>query len=209
MTSPARAALLDRPLVRGLVAAAILLAVGAAVFATRALGGDDGGDDTIMIVPTPGDATQEPGLGPVDGSGVTIGEPAPDFILRDLEGETVQLSDLRGEVVWINFWATWCGPCKKELPVIQTIYDEKKAEGLAVLALNLEESADKARDFFDENGWTMPVLLDSAGTVYDQYRLQGLPDSIFVDRNGVVTGFQYGEITESKARERLAAAGLP
>lgn len=191
----------------------MLLAIIGGWLGVSAMTRDDSGIETIMILPTgsPAASTPEPGLGPVEGTGtgITIGQPAPDFVLRNLDGETVQLSALRGQVVWINFWATWCGPCKKELPIMQRIQDEKRSMGLQILALNLEESAESARAFFEDNGLSMEVLLDRSASVYDQYRLQGLPDSIFIDRQGLIAAFQYGEIDDEKARERLAAAGLP
>ena len=211
MTSdPTHIPLLERPLVRGALAAILLVAVVGGFLGFSALTGDDDSDTTIEVVPTrTTEKSQEAGLGPVSGSGASIGGPAPDFILRNLMDETVQLSQLEGQVVWINFWATWCGPCKTELPIMQDLYDEKHAQGLEILAINLEESADAARSFFDDRGLAMPVLLDESGSVYEQYRLQGLPDSFFIDRAGNIAAVQYGEITEAKARERLAAAGLP
>ena len=201
---------LDRPLVRAAIALALFAAIGVAFLAVRAARGDDKiAAPTLNGARTPaGTPSPEAGLGPLDGRAPIIGQPAPDFILRDVEGATVKLSDLRGRVVWVNFWATWCVPCKKELPVLQKLADEKKDAGLVVLAINWQESADDARAYFASRGLTLPVLLDRGG-VYDQYKLQGLPDSFFIDRDGVIATLQYGEVSEKKARERLATAGLP
>lgn len=120
----------------------------------------------------------------------------------------MKLSDLRGSVVWVNFWASWCRPCRQELPDIQSLYDENRADGLVVLAVNYEDSADIAREYAADLGLTMPVLLDSGGKVFDQYKLQGLPDSFFVDRDGNVATLQFGLLNEAKMRQRLEAAGL-
>lgn len=202
--------LLDRTLVRVAIALALFAVMGVAVLVVRAARGDDQiSAPTLSGAPTSAATTElESGLGALDGRAPIIGQAAPDFMLRDADGATVRLSDLRGKVVWVNFWATWCAPCKKELPVMQTLYDEKKDAGLVVLAINWQESAEDARAYFASRGLTLPLLLDRGG-VYDQYRLQGLPDSFFVDREGVIATLQYGEVSEKKARERLATAGLP
>jgi thiol-disulfide isomerase/thioredoxin len=121
----------------------------------------------------------------------------------------VKLSDLRGSVVWINFWATWCRPCKQELPDIQKLYREKRDQGLEVLAINYQDPAEDAIAYFRDNDLQIPMLLDPNGSVYDQYRLQGLPDSFFVDREGNVAALHYGYMTEEKMRQRLEQAGLP
>jgi thiol-disulfide isomerase/thioredoxin len=121
----------------------------------------------------------------------------------------VRLSDLRGKVVWVNFWATWCVPCKQELPDIQAVYDEKKAQGLEVLEVNTQESPDLALPYFEERSLTVPLLLDTRGGVYEQYKLTGLPDSFFIDRDGKVAALYFGQLSPQKMRERLATAGLP
>jgi peroxiredoxin len=169
------------------------------------------GDTTRAVAPTGTSAsgTPLPAPGPLDAAPPVIGQPAPDFALRSTDGELRRLSDLRGKVVLVNFWATWCAPCKKELPDLQALYDERRADGLEVLTINVEEDAADARAFFDARGLTLPLVLDSAGTVYDQYRLQGLPDSFFVDREGKIATLQFGYLTAEKMRERLAQAGLP
>jgi len=186
--------------------------VAAVVIAAVAFGRTAGsGDATRAGSPTAPSAsgTPLPAPGPLDANAPVVGQPAPDFALRTVDGELRRLSDLRGKVVWVNFWATWCAPCKKELPDIQALYDERRADGLEVVAINVKEDAADARAFFEARGLTLPLLLDSAGTVYDQYRLQGLPDSFFVDREGKIATLQFGFLTTEKMRERLAQAGLP
>ncbi len=147
-------------------------------------------------------------LGPLDGQTPKVGEPAPLFVLSDPDGNVLQLSDFQGRVVWINFWATWCGPCRRELPDIQRLANEFGDEKLVVLAVNLEESDGKARSFWEELDLDLPVLLESTGDVADQYRLVGLPNNFFIDRDGVLRAFQLGFLTEEQMRERLAEVGL-
>jgi thiol-disulfide isomerase/thioredoxin len=147
-------------------------------------------------------------LGPLDGRRPEVGEPAPLFALRDAGGVVRRLDGYRGRAVWLNFWATTCGPCRRELPDIQRLADEVGDERLAVLAVNQQESADRATGFFDEIGVDLPILLDSSGEVSRQYRLQGLPYNFFIDRDGVLRSFKAGFLTEDEMRERLAEVGL-
>jgi peroxiredoxin len=173
---------------------------------------EGGGSELVDLSEAPGGANgagDSTGLGPLDGGGPMVGQPAPDFALRDLDGAVHRLSDYRGQVVFINFWATWCPPCRQELPEIQAVYDDKKDAGLVVLEVNYQESATKAQDYWDQNGLTMPVLLDSSGEVVDQYRLIGLPDSFFVDRDGILREMHLGAISREDMLEKLEKAGLP
>jgi len=147
-------------------------------------------------------------LGALDSRPPEVGKPAPQFALRNPDGQVVQLSDFDGEVVWINFWATWCGPCRRELPDIQQLAGEFEDDGLVVLTLNQGESANKATDFWEELGLDLPILLDSDGEVADQYRLIGLPNNYFIDKDGILRAFQHGFLTEGQMREKLAAAGI-
>ena len=147
-------------------------------------------------------------LGPLDDRTPSVGELAPQFELRNADGTVVRLSDFRGRVVWINFWATWCGPCRRELPEIARLAAEFGDEDLVVLAVNQEQSATAARDFWEELGLDLPILLDSSGDVSNQYRLRGLPDNFFIDREGVLQSFRLGFLVEEQMRESLAAAGL-
>lgn len=206
-----RVSLLERPFIRALVGIVLLAAVGVALFFIRSDGGDDGtGGATLEGAPTRSASVEpEAGLGALDDRPPIIGQPAPDFALRNLDGDIVRLSDLRGKVVFINFWATWCTPCKKELPDIQKVYDEKRDEGLEVLAIDWQENADDAREFFKSRDLTLPLLIDRPGDVYDQYRLQGLPASFFVDRDGNLAALHFGFLSEEKMLERLETAGLP
>lgn len=142
-------------------------------------------------------APQQPA---VTGSGVvpTVGQPAPDFTLKTLDGGEVTLSSLQGKPVLMNFWASWCGPCRLEMPDLVRAYEAHKAEGFVVLAINMtfQDSPPEAQAFVKEFNMTFPVLLDETGAVArDQYRLPGLPMSVFVDRQGTIVRRHIGAMT--------------
>ena len=149
-------------------------------------------------------------LGPLDGRSIDVGSPAPEFALRDPDGTVRRLSDYRGQVVWINFWATWCGPCRRELPDIQNLANEFQDQGLVVLTVNQAESADQATSFWEELDLDLPILLDSSASVSERYRkgFGGLPKNFFIDRDGTLHAFQQGFLTEGQMLETLAELGL-
>lgn len=147
-------------------------------------------------------------LGPLDSRSPMVGQLAPEFALRDADGNVREIGDYRGDVVWINFWASWCGPCRRELPDIQELAVEFGDDGLVVLAVNQLESDDTAESFWEELGLDLPILLDSGGEVSEQYRLIGLPHNAFIDRDGVLRSNHIGFLTEGQMRESLAEAGL-
>jgi thiol-disulfide isomerase/thioredoxin len=118
--------------------------------------------------------------------------PAADFSLRDLDGREVALRDFRGRLVLVNFWATWCPPCREEIPAMQTLARDLGPQGLVVLAVNFEEEPEAVRAFARDTGMRLPVLLDRDGGVGRQYRVTGLPTSVFVDRRGALAGTVLG-----------------
>jgi thiol-disulfide isomerase/thioredoxin len=198
---------LDSALARAALAV-VLLAAGAA--ALWYLSRDDAGsaEPSAYAAPIYELCENEVAVGEPSGP-PDVGEPAPAITLC-VEGAAAQsLADLGGEVVWVNFWATWCLPCRRELPDIQKLYDEKRDDGLRVLLVNVEDNADDAIAFLEERGVSMPVVLDRDGDLYRDYGLRGLPDSFFIDADGNVAALQYGFLTEEQARRRLADAGLP
>jgi peroxiredoxin len=120
---------------------------------------------------------------------------APDFALFSPEGQEISLSDYQGQVILVNWWATWCPPCKAEMPAINAFYETHQADGFVVLAVNSQEEASTVKDFIQDNGFTFPVLLDSQGQVMDRYHVRALPTSFIIDRHGVIQHIQTGEIS--------------
>jgi peroxiredoxin len=124
------------------------------------------------------------------------GSLAPDFLLMELDGGDFRLSDLRGKAVIVNFWATWCTPCRKEMPQFVAAYDRYKDEGLEVVAVNVQESPSIIRPFAEDFGMEFTVVLDKRGAVSDSYRLIGLPTTYFIDREGVIRSVFQGPFLE-------------
>jgi cytochrome c biogenesis protein CcmG/thiol:disulfide interchange protein DsbE len=116
------------------------------------------------------------------------GFPAPEFSLPLRSGESAALSDFRGQVVILNLWASWCLPCRAEMPALEAVYAAQRERGLVVLAVNSthQDSADRAERFVDELGLTFPILFDADGTVSRRYLLRALPTTFFIDRQGVI-----------------------
>lgn len=134
---------------------------------------------------------------------------APDFTLELMRGGEVTLSDLRGRVVIVNLWASWCPPCRAEMPALQRLYEDNHERGLEILAVNstFQDSAGAAQDFVDELGLTFLVPLDRSGDVSRLYQLRALPSTFFIDRHGVirqvVLGGPMSEATLQVAVESL------
>ncbi len=138
----------------------------------------------------------------------TQGALAPDFSLFNLEGEQITLSELRGHPVMINLWATWCAPCRIEMPHIQDRFERYANEGFLVLAVDFDEPAGLVEEFRDELGLTFDVLLDPGAEVQELYRNRSYPSTFFVDENGVIQVQHIGVMTEGQLDKNLAAIGL-
>ena len=119
---------------------------------------------------------------------------APDFTLETLQGETVTLSDLRGKAVVVNLWASWCPPCRAEMPALQAAYEADRDRGLEILAVDMtyQDTEQDALRFIEEFGLTFPIALDRDGTVARQYLLRALPSTFFVGPDGVITKVVIG-----------------
>lgn len=124
-----------------------------------------------------------------------VGAPALDFSLPALSGATVQLHDMAGQVVIVNLWATWCPPCKAEMPAIDAYYQAHQAEGLTVLAVNSQDAPTTVQAFINAQGFHFPVLLDQHNVVSDLYQVQGLPTTVVIDRDGIIRHIQVGAIS--------------
>ena len=115
-----------------------------------------------------------------------VGDPAPDFSLVDLEGKSWTLSELKGQVVFINFWATWCPPCREELPSMQKLYTALATDNFKMLALLSKDKPAVANFLANQNGYTMPILDDSENLAGSKYGLTGLPETYIVDKQGIL-----------------------
>ncbi len=109
---------------------------------------------------------------------------APDFTLKSNTGENLRLSEYRGEVVLINFWASWCGPCRQEMPVLSELHDKYRALGFTVLGVNVEADSSKAKKLLEELPVSFPVVFDSDSVVSKQYDVVAMPSTVLVDRDG-------------------------
>ena len=115
------------------------------------------------------------------------GKPAPDFTLSDLSGKQVQLSSLKGKVVLVNFWATWCPPCREEIPSMVKLNQMMQGKNFQMLAVSIDERGKEAvQEFFSQAGVTLPALLDTDGSVARRYGTTGVPETFIVDTKGVV-----------------------
>lgn len=132
-------------------------------------------------------------------------KPAQDFTLKDLNGNEVKLSSLKGKAVVINFWATWCYPCREEIPDLQKSYEENKDKGLVILGVNIKENESKVSKFSKDYKMTYPILMDIEGTISDAYRVFGIPMSFFIDRNGLIKDSFIGMLTKEDLSKKLAA----
>ncbi|WP_139905776.1 TlpA disulfide reductase family protein [Clostridium thermarum] len=126
---------------------------------------------------------------------------APDFTLTDTQGNKVTLSDLKGKKVYLNFWATWCPPCRKEMPDIEKLYQETKDSDLVILAVNLGEDKDTVTAFADKNNYNFRILLDSAETVAIDYQIRSIPTSYFIDEEGYVRAGKIGLMTLEEMKQ--------
>jgi peroxiredoxin len=129
----------------------------------------------------------------------TVGMQAEDFRLPDLAGKEQSLSQYRGKIVLLNFWATWCKPCTTEMPAMQTMYDKLRDKGFVVLAVNELEDDARVREHIKQYGHTFPVLMDHDNKVANQFGVVGLPVSVFIDQEGRVQEYiKGGLLTEEK-----------
>jgi peroxiredoxin len=138
-----------------------------------------------------------------------VGSPAPDFTLRVLDGPNLRLQEQRGKVVLVNFWATWCGPCRKEMPHLNRIADKYRSSGLVMLGINVDDDVRNAAELASKLGVKFPVLLDTDKKVSKLYDLNSMPSTLVIDRNGRVRylhrGYQdgYEDLYDKQIRDLL------
>ena len=196
----------------------LVLIVGVAVvvlLVAGVLGGEGGGttesgvaiEDALVLAPPVGAGQEGLEVAP------KVDALAPDFELSDFDGNRVRLSDFRGKPVYVNFWATWCIPCQKELPDMQELHD-RHGDDLAIIAVNRGEPLDRAQDYFEtiddlngEAGISFTIDgMDPDDTLYDEYRGLGMPVSVFIDAEGKVVKVYNGIIDLGTMEESYAAA---
>ena len=120
------------------------------------------------------------------------GQPAPDFALKSSTGENLRLSEFRGDVVMINFWATWCGPCRQEMPLLDELYNRYERVGFNLLGVNIDDDSRRAMQMIDELGVDFPVLFDARKEVSELYEVEAMPVTVIVDREGTVRYVHHG-----------------
>jgi peroxiredoxin len=153
----------------------------------------------IFVSRAPGDGTESShSLPPAP----AVGHPAPDITATTLDGETFTLSELRGKPVVLNFWATWCPPCRAELPELQAAAERYDGE-VVIAGVNQSEPADAVRAFASQLGLNFVVPLDADGAVSRLYGVRSLPTTFFIDRQGVIRQMQIGPVTEATLAQLL------
>jgi cytochrome c biogenesis protein CcmG/thiol:disulfide interchange protein DsbE len=133
---------------------------------------------------------------------------APDFALQDAQGQTIRLSDLRGRPVLLNLWASWCAPCKAEMPAMQEVYEAYAPQGFTILAVNttFQDPRENALDFARGRGLTFPILFDTQGSVSQLYQVRAMPTSFFIDAQGIIRrGVFGGPMPEAQLRAEIEA----
>lgn len=133
--------------------------------------------------------------------GVEVGMQAPDFTINNVNGDEVSLSDYRGTKVFLNFWASWCPPCKEEMPAIQKLH--KNYDNIKVVTVNSGENKDKVLNYLMENDFSFTTLLDKNGKVTTDYLIRGIPSTFVIDEDGIILRKQRGAITYGKMEEMI------
>jgi thiol-disulfide isomerase/thioredoxin len=133
--------------------------------------------------------------------GVEVGMKAPDFTINNVNGDEVSLSDYQGTKVFLNFWASWCPPCREEMPAIQKLH--KNYDNIKVLAVNAGENKDKVFNYLMENNFSFTTLLDKNGKVTTDYLIRGIPSTFVFDKEGIIVRKQRGAITYGKMEEMI------
>ncbi|MEP7041119.1 MAG: TlpA disulfide reductase family protein [Chloroflexota bacterium] len=141
-----------------------------------------------------------PGLPPV----VRVGDPAPAFALADLDGNPVRLADLRGRPVIVNFWASWCGPCVEEFPLLNSAAAAHEGEPLAIVGIVFRDRSEAARAFLERMGATWPVAMDPGDAIATRFGIIGPPDTFFINRDGIVVVRQIGQLSAADLDRGLA-----
>lgn len=176
-----------------MIVAGVVSWIGYDFFSSTNTDGEENGVDNKMTA-QPSNQQAEEEVVESDEIGLEVGQIAPDFELEALDGGTVKLSDLRGERVMINFWATWCPPCRAEMPDMQRFHEDTDIKILAVNLIETESSFDNVPAFLDELGLTFPVLLDEGSELSTAYQIVAYPTTFMVDGDGRIQYKMLGAI---------------
>lgn len=156
------------------------------------------GANIVGIASAPATAEGTPAPAPI------VGSPAPDFTLNNTNGKLITLADLKGKPVLINFWATWCAPCRTEMPAIEVAYQKYRADGFTVLAVDADEALADVTAFKKDLNLSFEFLMDPGLQVTNLYRVRAFPSSFFVDRGGNIAAFQIGAMSDSVLADSVA-----
>jgi cytochrome c biogenesis protein CcmG/thiol:disulfide interchange protein DsbE len=135
----------------------------------------------------------------------TVGSQAPDFTLADLDGNPVRLADLRGRPVIVNFWASWCGPCVEEFPLLRDVAARHAADGLAIVGIVYEDRSEAARSFMERNAATWVAAMDPGERAATAYGIVGPPETFFIGRDGTIVARQIGQLSAASLEDNVAA----
>jgi peroxiredoxin len=148
---------------------------------------------------------------PTPAQGPQVDKLAPDFKLQSLDGQTVSLGDFRGKPVLLNFWATWCPPCRFEMPFIQEIYENKEwsGKGLVILAIDIGENPSVVKEFMESYDLSFTVLLDIDQDVALEYNIRAIPTTFFIDKDGIIQDIKVGAFSSKTEIERRLIKVIP
>ncbi len=168
----------------------------------------------LLLLGSPGPATSAPAAAAAPAGGASgtplyeapaVGYRAPPFALTGLDNKTLSLQQFRGHPVWVNIWATWCPPCRAEMPEMKKLYARYKDQGLVILGVDIAENHDTVASFVQQNGYDWTFLLDSNSQVSQQYHASGIPTHAFVDSTGVIRAYQIGGLSADTMVHNVAA----
>lgn len=132
-----------------------------------------------------------------------VGDKAPDFTLTDLNGQRQQLSEYRGQGVFVNFWGTWCKPCEKEFPLMEKQYQNYKDQGVQILAVNIAQSDYEVKQYAEQKSLTFPIVIDKNKSVMEAYNIRPLPTTMLINPDGKIVKIITGEMSEEDIKDYM------
>jgi cytochrome c biogenesis protein CcmG, thiol:disulfide interchange protein DsbE len=161
----------------------------------------------FQITATPSSTSNEEVRAGVSLPAPNIGSPAPDFSINLLNGDTFNLKENQGRTILLNFWATWCAPCRLEMPVFQEYYQQAR-DDLLIAAINNAEEQTIVQEYVDELGLSFPILLDDDASIQRLYRVRGYPTTLLIDSQGIIQVYHVGILTEQQLEQYLLNMGV-